>query len=468
MAVACVDVGRPVIEERLLATEGACARRMDFILLVSGVILLFLKPSSAWIVQPAPHSPCRRHDAALRRHGRHDIPVYSLPIYESSTIDQDDDVPPVLTTALLNISYDGAHFTGWSAANQAVNEQHQTQHDEHINEQTEDLSSLPFRPSRRRRRRQPKSQKKGYVRSVEEVFQKPLAKLYGDVDPSRVVVEGCSRTDKGVHATSMIAQIYCLSSTTSNATTCMSESNIPGKKLPHPSSSHDESPCFEPIPMDLPKLMYVLNRMLPRDVKVMGISPVPEISGGVFHPSIHAQTKTYQYTFSVGQLHDPTRRTTWHLEYETDFSIERAKQICQELLLGAHDFAAFRGAPRGSDDKRKQQQESTICKLSQVDIEENIDETSFPGLSLSTYTVTITGDRFLYKMMRFLVGAIVAVGTDKLTFEDIQLALETGSWEGEDGRKQFTCAPPHGLILKDVSYNVPIEWTTCSNRVSSC
>jgi len=425
------------------------------------VFLPFARCSSGWI---PPARLCERHGSVLgakRRRGSYRTTAHSLSTSESSKVAQEENPGPILTSALLNISYDGAHFTGWSASNQ------DSQTNDDNTEQNSLSSSLPFRPSRRRRKRQSKSQKSGYVRSVEGVFQKLLAKLYGDVDPSRVVVEGCSRTDKGVHAQSMIAQIYCLSSTAnSTANEC---NNIPGKKLPHPKSSWDYSSTFEVIPMDLPKLMYVLNRMLPHDAKVLGVAPVPELSNGVFHPSIHAQAKTYQYKFSVGEMHDPTQwRTTWHLEYESRFSAEKARRVCQELLLGMHDFAAFRGAPRGSDDKRRQEKESTICTLSRVDIDECVDTRTFPGISLSTFTVTVTGDRFLYKMMRFLVGTLVAVGTDKLTFGDVKLALGSGSWEGGEGRKQFTCAPPHGLILKDVVYKEPIEWVTCTNRVSNC
>ena len=51
---------------------------------------------------------------------------------------------------------------------------------------------------------------KGYVRSVQGVLRGHLAKIYGNLDPQQIVVEGCSRTDKGVHARSMMAMIYGL------------------------------------------------------------------------------------------------------------------------------------------------------------------------------------------------------------------------------------------------------------------
>jgi tRNA U38,U39,U40 pseudouridine synthase TruA len=52
--------------------------------------------------------------------------------------------------------------------------------------------------------------KQGFVRPVEGVIRTHLAKLYGNIDPNRIIVEGCSRTDKGVHALQMMAHIYCL------------------------------------------------------------------------------------------------------------------------------------------------------------------------------------------------------------------------------------------------------------------
>jgi tRNA U38,U39,U40 pseudouridine synthase TruA len=88
----------------------------------------------------------------------------------------------------------------------------------------------------------------------------------------------------------------------------------------------------------------------------------------------------------------------------------------------------------------------------------------FPGLTppIRTYKVSVTGDRFLYKMMRFLVGALVALGTGKLELDDLERAIETGNWNlpgHADRRKEFQCAPAHGLVLRHVNYgDIPIDW----------
>ena len=73
----------------------------------------------------------------------------------------------------------------------------------------------------------------------------------------------------------------------------------------------------------------------------------------------------------------------------------RAKE-CASTLCGRHDFAAFRGAFRGNE--RGKVQDNTICNLQSIKIEiEKDDEFSQSMPSFNTYKITITGDRFLYK-----------------------------------------------------------------------
>ena len=167
----------------------------------------------------------------------------------------------------------------------------------------------PYRKRRSRRNRNRPSSSRGLVRSVEGEISFALAKLYGNVPLSCIQVEGCSRTDRGVHARQMIAQIYCLKCSTDEDTDLFS---IPGKAVGHPNSPFDSN--FKPLPFDsdLAKLTFTLNKMLPPDVRVIDVSPTPMMSRvsqtRPFHPSLDTMNKTYQYTFSVGELHDPVRR----------------------------------------------------------------------------------------------------------------------------------------------------------------
>ena len=350
--------------------------------------------------------------------------------------------PPLLpTTMLLNVSYDGGRFTGWSAQNedQEVANMNSTRQPE-----------LSVRA--RRRSKEPR----GMVRSVEGVLRFNLARIFGDIDPERIIIESCSRTDKGVHAQSMICQIYCLSEEYNS-----DDLSIPGKRIPHPRSSHDSS-CFVPIPKDSATLMDILNKMCTDDVKIRGVMKTPTKKEGLpFHPTLDCTGKTYEYSFSVGPIQDPlVWRRTWHLENTDTFDIDAVLLACK-ALEGTHNFVAFRGAPRGKDDKRRQERESTICTLDKVELRSESQESRFPELDspLIRYTVVVKGDRFLYKMVRFIAGVLAAVGTHKISNKSLVSALECGTW---DTHGNFQCAPPGGLVLKDVQFDetIKLDWDT--------
>lgn len=143
-----------------------------------------------------------------------------------------------------------------------------------------------------------------------------------------------------------------------------------------------------------------------------------------------------------------------------------------EILVGTHNFVAFRGVPRGARDRQKYKEEilpentndANLCTLFGMELNRMKDPSPmyFPGVNppIQTYTLAVTGNRFLYKMMRFLVGTLVAVGSGQLNLEDLEYALETGSCESPDGlRKKFQVAPAHGLILAHVDYHpLEIDW----------
>ena len=378
----------------------------------------------------------------------------------------------VLTTALLRISYDGTRFTGWSAANDG-NEPH------YYREST--------KSQRRRRRRNGGGMNdplpKGFVRSVEGVLRENLAKIYGAVDPRRIVVEGCSRTDKGVHAVGMMAQIYCLKPGVLEQLDSPDEHNtiessIPGKRIPHPKTPSDDT-YFEPLPMNgnLSRLAFALNRMRPSDVQVTGIAPVPRLPSEAsssplpFHPTLSSRFKRYEYRISTGAFQDPmTKGESWYVGKSLDMA--KMEQGCR-ILTGKHNFVAFRGVPRGPDDRQKYKEdlennnEAHICTIIGIEFLSMADPSPvyFPGVNppVQRYRIVIQGDRFLYKMMRFLVGALVAVGTGKLDIKDLEHALEKGTWELHDSlplrRKEFQVAPAHGLILVHVDYDpFEVDW----------
>lgn len=473
----------------------------------------------------------RRHVCCRHRHRHHRDYYYyyscafcALPDAECDVCqvnDDDDNNKHVLTNALLHISYDGSRFTGWSAANDK-NINHRRAH-QNIKQVTRKIDSLdgneetnvPFQTKRRDgggdsrggggrgrgRNRGMEStpysleettftttrqgQAGGFVRSVQGVLQHNLAKLYGNVDVQRMVVEGCSRTDKGVHARGMIAHIYCYRENAMvNDGTVNNDDEVDDKpredllsetshaarrRKPHPLNATD-STYFVALPKSLDELRGTLNRMLPWDLRVTRIAPPPNSSSSTtqpFHPTRSASRKTYQYRFSLGPQHDPTQwRTTWHLEHldlPHEALVVSRMQEAARILHGRHDFAAFQGAPCSASDKRKRSYQSTICTLDSVRIDRITDHVHPPPWpQAQTYQVTIQGDRFLYKMVRFLVGALVSVGvTQRLQLSNLQLALDTGnrSFLGTP----IECAPAHGLVLAKVDYDQfdhYIQWQT--------
>lgn len=463
-----------------------------------------------------------------------------------ATRSSNSSLPPLLTTALLRISYDGSRFTGWSAGNDkaATNKNHTKTTTVPPNDSIGSNALSTRKKPRRRRRRSGRSP---FVRSVQGVLQTNLAKLYGNVDPRRVVVEGCSRTDKGVHAVGMVAQFYCLSEEAFSAMAPSGEQqqqqeqynypegqpSIPGKRAPHPWNATDTS-CFVPLRQKhLSQLAFALNRMVYPDMQVMAYAPTPTSSTTTskipFHPTLAPSRKTYRYRFSVGTLHDPTQcRYVWHVR---DTAAAASNTTCTNntasdnpnnskdgmcggcwttkpsvlhacaALQGRHNFAAFQGAPRGADDKRKRLRQDTTCCLHQVTLRRT--GTWVHSSATATYTLELSGDRFLYKMVRscctgaikgiagvffavffvsnsliqsltfcptqarFLAGAIVAVGRDQMTVAAVKRLLETGERAASDHAGGWECAPAHALQLHKVEYD-DIEYTPIDWQVAKC
>ncbi len=345
-----------------------------------------------------------------------------LPISQSATFNVHflvkEAKPLPRTSILLNIGYDGSHFFGWSAAN--------------------------------------KSQ-----RTVEGELKKKLAKIFGNINPECVIVEGCSRTDKGVHAQSMVAQAYAITPTALEATRtglCYypCQPSIPGKRYPHPRNSTDSTECFLPIVATASKIGFALNRMSGDDLRIFAVAPSPTRREDdiPFHPTLHARRKTYQYTISTGGMADPIRRKrVWHAgKVDDNLFLERMQDAAQ-LLQGEHDFTAFSCTPKGPQDRkrRKGSDFNGTCDLASIQIT-TID---YRWRDTREISITITGDRFLYKMVRMLVGTLVAVGMGAITSSQIQSALVSGE---RLPTHIVECAPPHGLALQHVDLDAAIEW----------
>jgi tRNA pseudouridine38-40 synthase len=165
------------------------------------------------------------------------------------------------------------------------------------------------------------------------------------------------------------------------------------------------------------------NALLPEDVAVRQVEPVPE----EFHPRFSARSRRYRYTIWNGRGRSPLhRRYAWVYSVPLD---EGVLNQAAQFLLGEHDFAAFGEPPQGENSVRHVYRAHwTRCgDLLWFDIEANA---------------------FLKRMVRHLVGTLVHVGRGEAPPEWVREVLES-----RDRARCAPPAPPWGLCLMEVLYS---------------
>ena len=218
--------------------------------------------------------------------------------------------------------------------------------------------------------------------------QQVLEERLGLVLQSKIVLVASGRTDRGVHALKQKA--------------------------------HFDYDGFFPVQ----KIAYAVNTTLPDDIRVLDAIEVP----ADFHAQYSAKKKTYLYKMYVSRtLHPVKNLLSAQIPYkEVDF--EKMQTACADLI-GTHDFAAF--AATGSHIT------NTVRTVYNAELRRNGEDIEFE----------ITGNGFLYNMVRIAVGTLVWIGIGKLPVTAIKEMLETG-----DRKKGGKTLPPHGLYLQDVFY----------------
>ncbi len=220
--------------------------------------------------------------------------------------------------------------------------------------------------------------------TVQEVIEKAL-KILTDED---IKVVGSGRTDAGVHAKGQVAHFS------------REKENIPAEKF-----------------------ACALNAILPEDVKVIESRRAEDN----FDARKSAKSKTYKYGFYISQVVLPLEeRFRTNLEKKPD--VEEMKE-CAKILVGEHDFKGFCSSGSGA--------KTTVRAIYNIDIIENEEKLDF----------YITGNGFLYNMVRILVGTLIAVGNGKITRAEVKKMLESG--ERALGGKTL---PAKGLTLDSVRY----------------
>lgn len=220
-------------------------------------------------------------------------------------------------------------------------------------------------------------------KTIEGVLNEKLSELTGE----DITVIGASRTDAGVHAKGNL----CVFDTSST------------------------------IPPD--RFVPALNSILPPDIRIMASRQTEDD----FHPR-HVETrKTYCYRLYHGEICPPMERLYRHHIYgpvDTD-----AMSKAAGFFIGEHDFAAFCAA--GS------QAETTVRTIYDVRVDENNEYID----------ITITGNGFLYNMIRIIAGTLLEVGRGRIAPEDIP-----GIIESCDRSKSGPTLPACGLCLEKYDF----------------
>lgn len=229
-------------------------------------------------------------------------------------------------------------------------------------------------------------QRQPSARTVQAVLETTLRRLVGQRTP----VIGAGRTDAGVHAVGQAAAAA-----------------IPERWR------HEE-------------LVRALNALLPKDVWVAAARAMIDR----FNPRRHALERTYCYRIGTdpGSRSPFRHRYEWHVPQPMDWA---ALGEAAALLRGTHGYQALSAAGPAREHYR--------CRVFDAEWQRRDDA---PGLEF-----WITADRFLHRMVRFLVGTMVDVARGRRPVGDLARLLDSA-----DNRAASPPAPPHGLFLVNVRY----------------
>lgn len=220
--------------------------------------------------------------------------------------------------------------------------------------------------------------------TVQETVKNALDKITG----GDIKLIGCGRTDAGVHAENYVCNFHTLSSP-------------PADRLP-----------------------YALNSMLPEDIVCTGA----EIVNEDFHAKNSAVKKRYVYKILAREFPDAFLcRYAWHFKYPVDIDKMRT---AAKAFLGEHDFIGF--ASSGFTVK------TTVREIYSLDILHEGD----------IITIDITGNGFLYNMVRIIAGTLIFAGCGKIDPESMADIISS-----RDRTRAGITAPPQGLFLKEVYYD---------------
>ena len=154
-----------------------------------------------------------------------------------------------------------------------------------------------------------------------------------------------------------------------------------------------------PQPRDEEKLRFALDTQTPEDIDFIRVEQVPED----FHSRYQKHSKTYEFIVDYGRPKNPMmRHYATHYPYPLD--VEKM-QVAIRKLEGTHDFTGFTASGTSVEDKVR-----TITEARLVE-----------DVANHRLLFTFSGNGFLYKQIRNMVGTLLKIGNDRMPIEQIDL-----------------------------------------------
>ena len=222
--------------------------------------------------------------------------------------------------------------------------------------------------------------------NIQGTIEKAIEKITGE--PVELMASG--RTDRGVHALGQVANFK-------------TNSNIP-----------------------IEKFAIAINSNLKKSILIQSAEEVDE----KFHSRLSCKRKTYRYIINNSKIGTAIyRNLETHIPMKLD--IDNMKQAIQ-YFEGEHDFKAFKASGTSS--------KSSVRTIYQAEIIEKENDKIW---------IELTGNGFLYNMVRIIAGTLVEVGLGNIQPEEIPNIIE-----GKRTEKAGKTLPPQGLYLVKVEYGI--------------
>ena len=219
-------------------------------------------------------------------------------------------------------------------------------------------------------------------------IQGTIEKAIEEITGEEVDLTASGRTDRGVHALGQVANFK-------------TNSNIPVEKIP-----------------------IALNTKLKKSIRILSAEEVDE----KFHSRLTCKKKTYRYVINNSEYGTAIyRNLETHIPMKLD--VKKMKEAVKNFE-GEHDFKAFKSSGTSS--------KSSIRTIYKADVIQMPNDRIY---------IELTGNGFLYNMVRIITGTLVEVGVGKIEPKEIESIIKSG--KRENAGKTL---PPQGLYLVKVEY----------------